>query len=207
MSAVLELIKAGGFVMWPLMLCSVLAVAIIGERLVSLRRGRVAPPGAAAMAREWITRGDMTPEQLRTLEEGSALGQVLAVGLVNRRHSRAVVREAIEDAGRHVASELDRYLDALGTIAAIAPFLGLLGTVLGMIRMFSGLGEAGVGNPAVLATGIAQALTTTATGLGIAIPSLIFYRYLRSRVNTLLADMEREAVRLIEILKGEREAG
>ncbi len=201
----LDLIKAGGFVMWPLMLCSVLAVAIIGERLVALRRSRVAPPAAAAAAREWGMRGNVSPEQIKALEEGSALGQVLAVGLVNRRHSRAIVREAIEDAGRHVASDLDRYLDALGTIAAIAPFLGLLGTVLGMIRMFSGLGEAGVGNPAVLASGIAQALTTTATGLGIAIPALIFYRYLRSRVNTLLVDMEREAVRLVEILKGERE--
>ena len=201
----LDLIKAGGFVMWPLMLCSVLAVAIIGERLVALRRSRVAPPAAAAAAREWGMRGNVSPEQIKALEEGSALGQVLAVGLVNRRHSRAIVREAIEDAGRHVASDLDRYLDALGTIAAIAPFLGLLGTVLGMILMFSGLGEAGVGNPAVLASGIAQALTTTATGLGIAIPALIFYRYLRSRVNTLLVDMEREAVRLVEILKGERE--
>ncbi len=203
----LDLIKAGGFVMWPLMLCSVLAVAIIGERLVALRRSRVAPPAAAAAAREWGMHGNISPEQLKTLEQGSVLGQVLAVGLVNRRHSRAVVREAIEDAGRHVASDLERYLDALGTIAAIAPFLGLLGTVLGMIRMFSGLGEAGVGNPAVLATGIAQALTTTATGLGIAIPALIFYRYLRSRVNILLVDMEREAVRLVEILKGEREGG
>ncbi|HUW98916.1 MAG TPA: MotA/TolQ/ExbB proton channel family protein [Acidiferrobacter sp.] len=201
----LELIKAGGFVMWPLILCSVVAVAIIGERLVALRKSKVAPLAAAAAAREWMKRGEVSPEQLKTLEEGSPLGQVLAVGLVNRRHSRAIVREAIEDTGRHVAAELDRYLDTLGTIAAIAPFLGLLGTVLGMIHMFSGLGQAGIGNPAILASGIAQALTTTATGLGVAIPSLIFYRYLRSRVNTLLVDMEREAMRLVEILKGERE--
>lgn len=201
----LELIKAGGFVMWPLLLCSVLAVAIIGERLFALQRRRVAPLAAAAVAREWLGRGEISPEQLKALEEGSPLGQVLAVGLVNRRHSRAIVREAIEDAGRHVATDLSRYLDALGTIAAIAPFLGLLGTVLGMIRMFSGLGQAGMGNPAILASGIAQALTTTATGLGIAIPSLIFYRYLRARVNGLLVDMEREAMRLVEILKGGRE--
>ncbi len=202
----LELIKMGGFVMWPLLLCSVVAVGIIAERLVALRRSRVAPPAAAAAAREWVARGEISAEQLKRLEDGSPLGQVLAVGLINRRHSRAVVREAIEDAGRHAAAELDRYLDALGTIAAIAPFLGLLGTVLGMIHMFSGLGQAGVANPALLATGIAQALTTTATGLGIAIPSLIFYRYLRTRVNSLLVDIEREAVRLVEILKGEREA-
>jgi len=202
---VLELIRAGGFVMWPLLLCSVIAVAIIGERLVALRKGKVAPVAAAAAAREWMTRGNIPPEQLKTLEDGSLLGQVLAVGLVNRRHSRAIVREAIEDAGRHAATELDRYLDTLGTIAAIAPFLGLLGTVLGMIHMFSGLGQAGIGNPAILASGIAQALTTTATGLGVAIPTLIFYRYFRSRVNGLLMDMEREAMRLVEILKGERE--
>ncbi|HUW97718.1 MAG TPA: MotA/TolQ/ExbB proton channel family protein [Acidiferrobacter sp.] len=201
----LELIRAGGFVMWPLLLCSVIAVAIIGERLVALRKGKVAPVAAAAAAREWMTRGNIPPEQLKTLEDGSLLGQVLAVGLVNRRHSRAIVREAIEDAGRHAATELDRYLDTLGTIAAIAPFLGLLGTVLGMIHMFSGLGQAGIGNPAILASGIAQALTTTATGLGVAIPTLIFYRYFRSRVNGLLMDMEREAMRLVEILKGERE--
>ncbi|MHB8253335.1 MAG: MotA/TolQ/ExbB proton channel family protein [Acidiferrobacter sp.] len=202
----LEIIKAGGLVMWPLLMCSVLAVAIIGERLIALRKHRVAPLAAAAAAREWATRGEISPEQIKTLEDGSPLGQILAVGLVNRRHPRAVVRETIEDAGRHVATELDRYLDTLGTIAAIAPFLGLLGTVLGMIHMFSGLGAAGVGDPAILASGIAQALTTTATGLGIAIPTLIFYRYLRSRVNSLLVDMEREAMRMVEILKGEREA-
>ena len=202
----LELIKAGGFVMWPLLLCSIIAVAIIGERLIALQRRRVAPVTAIKAAREWGRRGEISGEQIKTLEEGSPLGRILAVGLMNRRHPRAIVREAIEDTGRHVAVELDRYLDALGTIAAIAPFLGLLGTVLGMIHMFSGLGQQGVGDPAILASGIAQALTTTATGLGIAIPSLIFYRYLRARVNALLTDMEREALRLVEILKGEREA-
>lgn len=203
----LELIRAGGFVMWPLLLCSILAMAIIGERLFTLQRRRVAPVAALAAVREWVSRGPVAPEQIRALEQGSPLGQVLAVGLLNRGHPRAVVREAVEDAGRHVAGELERYLNALGTIATIAPFLGLLGTVLGMIRMFSGLGQVGVGDPAILATGIAQALTTTATGLGVAIPSLIFYRYFRARVNALLIDMEREAIRLVEILKGEREAG
>lgn len=202
----LELIRAGGFVMWPLLLCSVLVVAIVGERLFVLQRRKVAPVAAAAAARDWLGRGEVSPEQLKVLEEGSPLGEVLAAGLVNRRQSRAVLREAIEDAGRHVAQDLSRYLDVLGTIAAIATYLGLLGTVLGMIRMFSGLGQVGMGNPAILASGIAQALTTTATGLGIAIPSLIFYRYFRARVNGLLIDMEREAVRLVEILKGEREA-
>lgn len=203
----LELIRAGGFVMWPLLLCSILAMAIIGERLFTLQRRRVAPVAALTAVREWVARGQVAPEQIRALEQGSPLGQVLAVGLLNRKHPRAVVRDAIEDAGRHVAGELERYLNALGTIATIAPFLGLLGTVLGMIRMFAGLGHVGVGDPAILASGIAQALTTTATGLGIAIPSLIFYRYFRARVNALLVDMEREAIKLVEILKGERETG
>lgn len=191
--------------MWPLLLCSILAMAIIGERLVALRRRKVAPLVVAQVAREWASRGDVSPEQIKTLERGSSLGAVLAVGLVNRAHPRAIVREAIEDAGRHEAVELERYLNILGTIATIAPFLGLLGTVLGMIHMFSGLGQGGIGDPATIARGIGQALTTTATGLGVAIPSLIFYRYFRARVNSLLIDMEREAIRLIEVLKGERE--
>ena len=201
-----ELIKAGGFAMWPLLLCSVLAMAIIGERLVMLRRRRVAPVATLATVRDWLSRGEITPEQIRTLEQGSPLGQVLAAGLLNRRRSEATMREAIEDAGRHAGVELERYLNALGIIATVAPFLGLFGTVLGMIRMFSGLGQAGVGDPAILASGIAQALTTTATGLGIAIPSLIFYRVFRGRVNDFLIDMEREALRLVEVLRGEREA-
>ncbi|MDA8361301.1 MAG: MotA/TolQ/ExbB proton channel family protein [Gammaproteobacteria bacterium] len=202
----LELIKAGGFAMWPLLLCSILAMAIIGERLVMLRRRRVVPAATVAAVRDWLSRGEVTPEQIRTLEQGSPLGQVLAAGLVNRRRSPAIMREAIEDAGRHAGIELERYLNALGIIATVAPFLGLFGTVLGMIRMFSGLGQAGVGDPAILASGIAQALTTTATGLGIAIPSLIFYRVFRGRVNDLLVDMEREAMRLVELIRGEREA-
>ncbi len=200
------MIKAGGFAMWPLLLCSILAMAIIGERLVMLRRRRVVPAATVAAVRDWLSRGEVTPEQIRALEKGSPLGQVLAAGLLNRRRPPAVIREAVEDAGRHAGAELERYLNALGIIATVAPFLGLFGTVLGMIRMFSALGQAGVGDPAILASGIAQALTTTATGLGIAIPSLIFYRIFRGRVNDLLIDMEREAIRVIEVMKGEREA-
>ncbi|MHB1950931.1 MAG: MotA/TolQ/ExbB proton channel family protein [Acidiferrobacteraceae bacterium] len=194
-----ELIKSGGWVMWPLIACSVLACAIIGERLWSLQRRIVVPAGVLSSVQQWLERGDIDGAKVGLLRKGSPLGRVLAAGLINRNRDRGLVKEAIEDAGRHVALELERYLNALGTIAAIAPFLGLLGTVLGMIRMFSALGMSG-GDPAVLAHGISQALITTASGLTIAIPSLIFYRYFRARIRELLTDMEQQALHLIDML-------
>jgi biopolymer transport protein ExbB len=200
-----ELFRAGGWVMWPILLCSVAALAIIGERLWSLQKKHVAPPQLLAQVQQWLARKELNEERLKLLRESSPLGRILAAGLVNRRHARAVVKEAIEDSGRHVAPELERYLRTLGTIAAIAPFLGLLGTVLGMIEMFSGLGTRGVGDPSIVANGIAQALVATASGLGVAIPAVMFYRYFRGRVETLLIDMEQEAIKLVEILHGERE--
>ena len=133
------------------------------------------------------------------------MGRVLAAGLINRQHSRDIIKEAIEDAGRHTVPDLERYLNPLGTIAAIAPFLGLLGTVLGMIKMFAGIGSHGLGDPSIVAAGISQALIATASGLAVAIPSLMFYRYFRGHVDGLLVDMEQEAIKLIEILHGQRE--
>lgn len=200
-----ELFRAGGWVMWPILLCSVAALAIIGERLWSLQKKFVAPPNLLAQVQQWLARKELDEQRLSLLRDSSPLGRVLAAGLVNRRHSRDVIKEAIEDSGRHVVPELERYLRTLGTIAAIAPFLGLLGTVLGMIEMFSGIGSRGVGDPSIVANGIAQALVATASGLGVAIPSVMFYRYLRGRVEGLLIDMEQEAIRLVEILHGERE--
>lgn len=194
-----ELIKSGGWVMWPLIACSIAACAIIGERLWSLQRRFVLPPGALSNIQQWLERGDVDGAKVGTLRKSSPLGRILAAGLVNRNRERTLMKEAIEDAGRHVAVDLERYLNALGTIAAIAPFLGLLGTVLGMIRMFSALGASG-GDPAVLAHGISQALITTASGLTIAIPSLIFYRYFRARVRALLVDMEQQALHLMDLL-------
>ena len=138
------------------------------------------------------------------LRESSPLGRVLAAGLANRLHAHEVLKEAIEDAGRHMLPELERYLNTLGTIAAIAPFLGLLGTVLGMIQMFGGIGSHGLGDPSIVAAGISQALVATAAGLAVAIPSLMFYRYLRGRVEELTVDLEQEALKLIEILRGTR---
>lgn len=202
-----ELIKTGGWAMWPLMLCSVAALAIIGERFWSLQRKYVCPPNLVAQVQQWLAGNELDSSRIELVRESSPLGRVLAAGLVNRNRDREILKEAIEDAGRHTAPELDRYLRTLGTIAAIAPFLGLLGTVLGMIEMFSGIGTRGVGDPSIVAGGISQALVATATGLAVAIPSVIFYRYFRGRVNELLLDMEQEALRLVEVLRGERATG
>lgn len=202
-----ELIKAGGWVMWPIILCSVAALAIIGERLWSLQRKYVCPPNLLPQVQQWLERNELDASRIALVSASSPMGRVVAAGLLNRHHSREVVKEALEDAGRHVSPELERYLRTLGTIANIAPFLGLLGTVLGMIEMFSGIGKQGVGDPSIVASGISQALVATAGGLAVAIPSIMFYRFLRGKVNELLIDMEQEALKLVEILRGERESG
>jgi len=200
-----ELVKAGGWLMWPIILCSVAATAIIGERLWSLQKKYVAPPTLIQQIQQWLERKELDHARINLLAETSPLGRILAAGLINRDHDREIMKEAIEDTGRHVVPELDRYLNSLGTIAAITPFLGLLGTVLGMIEMFAGISSHGVGDPAVVAGGIAQALITTAAGLGVAIPSVMFFRYFRGKISELLVDMEQEAIKLVEILHGERE--
>ena len=200
-----ELIKAGGWSMWPIILCSVAALAIIGERLWSLQKKYIVPSNLLAQVQQWLERDELEPERLAALRDSSPLGKVLAAGLINRDHERDIIKEAIEDAGRHATPELERYLRTLGSIAAISPFLGLFGTVIGMIEMFSGIGQHGVGDPTIVAHGIAVALINTAGGLAVAIPSLLFYRYFRGRVNDLLIDMEEEAIKLVEILHGERE--
>lgn len=200
-----ELIRSGGWVMALIIPCSIAALAIIGERLWSLQKKIVAPPNLLPQVQQWLARKELDEQRLTLLRASAPLGRILAAGLANRRHSREVIREAIEDSGRHLVPELERYLRTLGTIAAISPFLGLLGTVLGMIEMFSGIGARGVGDPSIVANGIAQALVATAAGLLVAIPSLMFYRYFRGRVSELLVDMEQEAIKLVEILHGERE--
>jgi len=200
-----ELVKAGGWVMWPIIGCSIAALAIIGERFWSLQKKYVSPPNLVSQIQQWLERKQLDQARITLLQQSSPLGRVLAAGLINRDHDREIVKESVEDAGRHIVPELDRYLNSLGTIASISPFLGLLGTVLGMIEMFAGISTHGVGDPAIVAGGIAQALITTAAGLGVAIPTVMFYRYFRARVNELLLDMEQQAIRLIEILHGERE--
>ncbi len=200
-----ELIKTGGWVMWPIIACSIAAAAIIGERLWSLQRKYVTPPSLMPQIEQWVARNELDKARIDLLRKTSPLGEVLAAGLVNRNHSREIIKEAIEDAGRHVVPDLERFLNALGTIATISPFLGLFGTVIGMIQMFAGISNQGIGDPAVVAGGIAQALITTAAGLAVAIPSVMFYRYFRGRVNELLVEMEQEAIKLTEILQGRRE--
>ncbi len=200
-----ELIKAGGWLMAPILLCSVLALAIAAERLWRLRPNKVAPPNLVAQIVHLHRRQRIDAEALKALRESSPLGRVLAAGVANLRHSREVMKEAIEETGRHVVHDLERRLNALGTIAAITPLLGLLGTVVGMIKVFNVITEQGVGNAEVLAGGISEALITTAAGLAVAIPSLILYRYLRARVDELVVTMEQEAIRLVEVIHGERE--
>ncbi|MEX1082566.1 MAG: MotA/TolQ/ExbB proton channel family protein [Halofilum sp. (in: g-proteobacteria)] len=199
-----ELVKAGGWLMAPIIACSVVALAIIVERAWSLREKQVVPDYLVAEVWRQAREGKVTEEQVRSLREHSPLGRILAVGLLNRQRERAVIKEAIEENGRAVAHELDRFLTALGTIAAITPLLGLLGTVIGMISVFTTITQLGVGNPGELAGGISQALITTAAGLSVAIPSLIFHRHFRGKVEYLTVQMEQEAVKLVEILAGER---
>ncbi len=202
----LELMEAGGWLMWPILACSVVAMAIILERFWSLRRGRVMPAGLVQRVWQWQAEGGLTPERIRTLAQGSPLGRLLGAGLANRNHSREVMKEAINDTGRQVIAELERYLNTLGTIASVTPLLGLLGTVFGMINIFTVIVDAGVGNPGILAGGISEALLTTAAGLIVAIPSLMFHRYFNGRVSEFALAMEEEALNLVEVIKGEREA-
>jgi biopolymer transport protein ExbB len=202
---VLELMKAGGWLMLPIIACSVVASAIVLERLWTLRRQRIMPAHLVSRIWQWHRREQLTPERIEEVSRGSPLGRMLTAGLVNRYHSREVMKEAINDAGRQVVAEMERYLNTLGTIASVAPLLGLLGTVIGMIDVFTVIMDAGVGNPGVLAGGISKALITTAAGLSVAIPTLIFHRYLNSRVNKLAIAMEEQALKLVEVMKGERE--
>jgi biopolymer transport protein ExbB len=196
----LEIVQAGGWLMLPIIACSVVAVGIVLERLWTLQRGRVLPAGLTAEVWDWVAQNQLDQKHLQTLHQSSPLGQVLAAALARRNAPREIIKESIEDSGRHVVHELERYLSPLGTIAAITPLMGLLGTVIGMIKVFTAITTFGVGNPGVLANGISEALITTAAGLGVAIPALIGYRYLRARVDGLVVQMEKEAMKFLEAL-------
>lgn len=201
----LELFKSGGWLMFPLFICSVMAIAIIAERFWSLQQKRIAPPELVTQIWQWLKYDQVDKNRIKALQSSSPLGQILAAGLLNRNSSREITKESIEDIGRHVTVALERNLNTLGTIAAISPLIGLLGTVIGMIKVFAVITAEGVGNPETLAGGISVALITTATGLVVAIPSLIFYRYYRGKINKLVVGMEEQAMQLIEILHGERQ--
>lgn len=200
-----EIVREGGWVMLPIILSSVAAMAIIVERSWALRKDRICPRQLVDQIWQWVQNGHLDVSRISALRAGSPLGQVLAAGLMNSHHSREVMKESIEEAGRHVVLELERYLNTLGSIASVSPLLGLYGTVLGMIKIFSAISSAGVGDPASLAGGISEALITTVAGLTVAIPALIGHRYFQRRVDELVSTMEQEALKMVEILHGERE--
>lgn len=199
----LALIEAAGWPIWPLIIASILALAIILERMYSLRSERVLPANLLDQTLANLRQHGVNPDLLRALTTSSPLGRVLAAGVRNLGSSREVMKESLQETGRVVAHELERYLLTLGTIASLAPYMGLLGTVIGMVEIFGSQSPTG-GNPAMLAHGISVALYNTAFGLIVAIPSMIFYRYYRGRVDDLLVEMEQQAVRLVEIVHGER---
>jgi biopolymer transport protein ExbB len=196
----LEIVKAGGLVMVPIIACSIIAAGIFLERLWTLQRHRVVPKDLTAQVHGWLSRGELDAQHLQALHQSSPLGQILATGLAHRHTPRDILKERIEDVGRHAIHELEHYLGTLGTIAGVSPLLGLLGTVLGMIKMFAAITADGVGNPTALAGGIGEALITTAAGLIVAIPALIGYRYLRGRIDRLVVEMEKETMRFLDTL-------
>lgn len=200
----LELVQAGGWLMVPILLCSAIAMGIIAERLWTLQTKKVIPKKLMTGIWNLLNKDQLTQKHIAEIEQGSPLGKVLAAGLINRHLSRELVRESIEETGRFVAHELERFIITLGTISTIAPLLGLLGTVIGMIKVFTAITTVGVGDPAMLAGGISEALITTATGLSVAIPTVIFHRYLKRKIDELVVGMEQEAMKLVEVLHGER---
>lgn len=200
-----ELVKSGGWLMLPLILCSIGAFAIIVERFWSLRSEKVLPKHLVATVWTAVKNNKLVRHDIEELGKQSALGKILTAGIINRESDRDRIKESIEEQGREVVHELEQFLDSLGTIAAISPLLGLLGTVIGMIKVFSQITLHGVGNPTVLADGISQALITTATGLSIAIVSLIFYRYFRRRVDTYVVQIEKEAIKMVDVLHNNRQ--
>lgn len=200
-----ELLKAGGILMVPIVACSILALAIVLERFWTLRASRVAPPQTVNELWRWIKKKDLNGRKLKALQASSPLGRVLAGGLLNAKHGREIMKESIEHEASQVIHELERFLNPLGTVATIAPLLGLLGTVIGMIKVFAEIQLAGVGNAGNLAGGISEALITTAAGLSVAIPALICHRYFIRRVDELVVNMEQEAIKLVEVVHGDRE--
>ena len=198
------IVEAAGWPIWFLIIASVIAVAIIGERWWSLRESIVMPRNLLAQAVQDYRQNGVTPQMLARLANGSPLGQVFAAGLRNAKSPPAIIKEAIEESGRSVAIELERFLTSLGTIATIAPLLGLFGTVIGIIEIFGSQTPQG-GNPLVLAHGISIALYNTALGLVVAVPAMIFYRHFRAKVDVMLVDMEMQAIKLVEIIHGERQ--
>lgn len=200
----LSLIQAAGWPIWPIIFASIIAVGIIGERMWTLRIRIVSPRELLPRVLNEYNRNGVSADMIMRLQKHSPLGQILAAGLKNVKSTREVMKESIEESGRVVAHDLDRYLTTLGTIASLSPLLGLLGTLVGMIEIFGSNSPAG-GNPAQLAYGISIALYNAAFGILVAIPSMIFYRHFRAKVDALVVEMELQALKLVEIVHGERQ--
>ena len=196
----LELVKAGGWPMIPLLLLAVLALAIVVERFWTLRRKEVLPPGLGEEVRSWAARGQLDPAHIESLRRNSPLGALLAAALDARHRPREQIRERLEDTGRHLVHRMEKHLNALGTIASAGPLLGLLGTVVGMIQMFLGILDHGIGDVNQLAGGIGKALVCTAAGMVVAIPALMFHRYFRGRIAGYAIEMEEQATALLDAL-------
>lgn len=201
---VIEIIKAAGWPIWPIIFCSIVSLAIIVERFYSLRREAVVPKHLLAETINKLKTVGASQDLMSATEKSSPLGQVFVAGLKNLENSKEAMKEAIEEAGLEVAQEMERYLTTLGTIATMAPLLGLLGTIIGMIEIFGVSTSTGVTDPAQLAHGISIALYNAAFGIIVAVPSLVFYRHFRSTVDSLIVQMEIQAVKLVEMTHGNR---
>jgi biopolymer transport protein ExbB len=199
---VFELIQSGGLLMIPILFCSVMAMGIVGERFWTLRKKKILPPEMVSQVWNLAKAKKLDAKTLKHLKDSSPLGRILATGLKSRSLGRDVMKESIAESGRQVAHKLERFLNTLGTIATITPLLGLLGTVVGMIKVFAAIVSHGVGDPAVLAGGISVALITTAAGLSVAIPCVIFHRYFDGLVDAYVLNMEEESLKLIEVIHG-----
>ncbi len=200
----LEIVSAGGWLMLPIILCSIVVIAIAIERYWTLNADKIAPRHLLAQVWGWLRNNQMDASKLKELKQSSELGLILAAGLSNSRHGREVMKDSIQEAANQVVHDLERYLGVLGTIAAIAPLLGLLGTVLGMIKVFTAIMVQGTGNAGVLAGGISEALITTAAGLCVAIPAMMLHRFFCRRVDGLMVVMEQDAVKLVDALHSDR---
>ncbi|WP_049721925.1 MotA/TolQ/ExbB proton channel family protein [Gilvimarinus polysaccharolyticus] len=199
-----EVIAAGGWLMLPLVLCSIAVLAISAERYWSLNPAKIAPRHLLAQVWGWIKNNQLDAARLKELKQSSPLGEILSAGLSNSRSGREIMKDSIQEAANKVIHEMERFIGVLGTIAAITPLLGLLGTVFGMIEVFNAIMIKGTGNAGVLAGGISQALITTAAGLCVAIPAMIFHRFFQRRIDTLVVTMEEEAIKLVDALHSDR---
>ncbi len=199
------MMKLGGWVMWPILFSSIAAVSIIAERFWSLRRAQIIPPKLINQVWVWLKNNQIDGRRLRELKQSSPMGRIMAAGLSNANHGREIMKESVDDAVYHEVHQMERFLSALGSIAAISPLMGLLGTVLGMMDVFSSIVLQGNTNTLALAGGISVALLTTAFGLIVAIPSAFFYRFFQRRIDELAITVEQETVRLIEAVYGQRD--